>query len=67
MNQAKVSDNFYDRTKPRLYKRVGRELRLAYRVLDLGCGQAAKYSSLSFLAIHWHEIYGTRTTLPSRN
>jgi len=31
-------DNFYEQIKPRLYKRIGRELRLARRILDLGCG-----------------------------
>jgi ubiquinone/menaquinone biosynthesis C-methylase UbiE len=31
-------DDFYEQIKPRLHKRVGRELRLARRVLDLGCG-----------------------------
>jgi len=38
MNMVKLSDNFYDKIKSRLRKRIGRELRLAYRVLDLGCG-----------------------------
>ncbi len=38
MSSAKLIDNFYDRIKPRLHRRIGRELRLAYRVLDLGCG-----------------------------
>jgi len=33
-----VSDNFYEVIKPRLHKRIGREVRLAGRVLDLGCG-----------------------------
>jgi len=33
-----LPDNFYDKIKPRLYERVGRELRLAHCVLDLGCG-----------------------------
>ena len=33
-----VRDNFYERIKPRLHRRIGRELRLAHRVLDLGCG-----------------------------
>jgi len=33
-----LPDNFYERIKPRLHKRVGREVRLARRVLDLGCG-----------------------------
>jgi len=47
---AKLSDNFYDRIKPRLYQRVGRELRLAYRVLDLGCGacEFAQYLSQTY-------------------
>jgi ubiquinone/menaquinone biosynthesis C-methylase UbiE len=35
---ARLPDNFYEKIKPRLYQRIGRELRLAYRVLDLGCG-----------------------------
>jgi ubiquinone/menaquinone biosynthesis C-methylase UbiE len=55
MNQANVSDNFYDRIKPRLYKRVGRELRLAYRVLDLGCGTCE-------LVQHLSETYGQKAT-----
>jgi ubiquinone/menaquinone biosynthesis C-methylase UbiE len=55
MNQAKVSDNFYDRIKPHLYKRVGRELRLAYRVLDLGCGACELVQYLS-------ETYGQKVT-----
>jgi ubiquinone/menaquinone biosynthesis C-methylase UbiE len=33
-----TADNFYERIKPRLHARVGRELRLARHVLDLGCG-----------------------------
>jgi ubiquinone/menaquinone biosynthesis C-methylase UbiE len=55
MNQAKVPDNFYDRIKPRLYKRVGRELHLAYRVLDLGCGACELVQYLS-------ETYGQKVT-----
>jgi ubiquinone/menaquinone biosynthesis C-methylase UbiE len=45
-----LSDNFYDKIKPRLYQRVGRELRLAYRVLDLGCGacELAQYLSNTY-------------------
>lgn len=38
MSRDKLTDDFYDRIKPRLYRRIGRELRLASRVLDLGCG-----------------------------
>ena len=38
MTTPKCPDNFYDQIKPCLYQRIGRELRLARRVLDLGCG-----------------------------
>lgn len=31
-------ETFYERIKPRLQRRVGRELRLAGRVLEIGCG-----------------------------
>jgi len=50
MSPAKLSDNFYDKIKPRLYQRVGKELRLAYRVLDLGCGacELARYLSETY-------------------
>jgi ubiquinone/menaquinone biosynthesis C-methylase UbiE len=34
----KIPDNFYEKIEPGLYRRVGRELGMAYRVLDLGCG-----------------------------
>jgi len=33
-----IPDNFYEQIKPRLHRRIGREVRLAHRVLDLGCG-----------------------------
>jgi len=33
-----VRDDFYEKGKTRLHRRIGRELRLAGRVLDLGCG-----------------------------
>jgi len=55
MNPAKLSDNFYDKIKPHLYQRVGRELRLAYRVLDLGCGACELTRYLS-------ETYGQKVT-----
>jgi len=47
---AKLTDNFYDEIKPRLHERIGRELRLAYRVLDLGCGacELAQYLSKTY-------------------
>jgi len=55
MSSAKLSDNFYDKIKPRLYQRVGQELRLAYRVLDLGCGACE-------LAQYLSETYGQKVT-----
>jgi len=55
MSPAKLSDNFYDKIKPRLYQRVGKELRLAYRVLDLGCGACE-------LAQYLSETYGQKVT-----
>jgi len=33
-----LKHDFYERIKPRLHKRIARELRLARHVLDLGCG-----------------------------
>jgi len=55
MSDAKLSDSFYDKIKPRLYQRVGKELRLAYRVLDLGCGACE-------LARYLSETYGQKVT-----
>ena len=52
---AKLTDNFYDEIKPRLHVRIGRELRLAYRVLDLGCGACE-------LAQYLSETYGQKVT-----
>jgi len=33
-----MPDNFYEQIKPRLHRRIGREVRVAHRVLDVGCG-----------------------------
>ena len=33
-----LPDDFYRRIKARLHKQIGRELRLAGTVVDLGCG-----------------------------
>lgn len=38
MSAHALPDNFYELIKPRLHQRIGRELRLARRVLDVGCG-----------------------------
>lgn len=50
-----VSDDFYERIKPRLHKRIGRELRLARQVLDIGCGSC---DLVRYLA----ETYGQEVT-----
>jgi len=55
MSSAKLPDNFYEKIKPRLYQRVGKELCLAYRVLDLGCGACE-------LARYLSETYGQKVT-----
>ena len=52
---AKLTDNFYDEIKPSLHVRIGRELRLAYGVLDLGCGACE-------LAQYLSETYGQKVT-----
>ncbi len=52
---TKLPDNFYEKIKPHLYRRIGRELRLAYRVLDLGCGACELVRYLS-------ETYGQKVT-----
>lgn len=36
--KARLSDEFYEEIRPRLYRRIARELRGAGRILDLGCG-----------------------------
>lgn len=53
--RAELPDDFYDRIKPKLHERIGRELRLAYRVVDLGCGSCD-------LARYLAEAYGQRVT-----
>jgi len=55
MSSIKLSNNFYEKIKPRLYQRVGKELSLAYRVLDLGCGACELTQYLS-------ETYGQKVT-----
>jgi len=55
MGFAKLSDNFYDKIKPRLYQRVGRELHSANHVLDIGCGNCE-------LAGYLSETYGQKVT-----
>jgi len=38
MSHHLPTEDFYDKIKPGLHRRIGRELRLAGHVLDLGCG-----------------------------
>ncbi len=52
MGQDVLADNLYDRIKPRLHKRIGRELRLAGRVLDFGCGAC---ELVQYLARTYHQ------------
>jgi ubiquinone/menaquinone biosynthesis C-methylase UbiE len=50
-----LNDNFYEHIKPHLYQRVGRELRSANHVLDIGCGNCE-------LAGYLSETYGQKVT-----
>jgi len=52
MAGIKVPENFYEKIKPRLYRRIGRKLRLARRVLDLGCGSC---ELVRYLAHSYHQ------------
>jgi len=38
MQSKDLPDDFYEKLRPKLYRRIGRELALAHRMLDLGCG-----------------------------
>jgi ubiquinone/menaquinone biosynthesis C-methylase UbiE len=38
MRRSSLPENFYEKIKPRLHERAGRELRVAHRVLDIACG-----------------------------
>ncbi|MBN2309882.1 MAG: class I SAM-dependent methyltransferase [Candidatus Hydrogenedentes bacterium] len=52
MHRAPFPDDFYEREKPRLHRRIGRELRLARHVLDIGCGAC---ELALFLARRYHQ------------
>ena len=54
-HSQRLRDDFYSRIKSRLFWRIGRELRTAGRVLDLGCGQCD-------LARYLNKIYRQRVT-----
>jgi ubiquinone/menaquinone biosynthesis C-methylase UbiE len=47
-----LPDNFYEKIKPRLYRRIGRELRVAGYVIDLGCGSCGL---VEYLADTYHQ------------
>ncbi len=55
MPDKTLKKNFYDRIKPRLYRRIGHELRLAGHVLDLGCGACELVRYLT-------QVYGQHVT-----
>ena len=38
MQSQDIPDDFYKKIEPHLYQRIGSELRLAHRILDIGCG-----------------------------
>lgn len=52
MGTQSLPDNFYEKVKPRLHRRIGRELRLARRVLDFGCGPC---ELVEYLADAYHQ------------
>jgi ubiquinone/menaquinone biosynthesis C-methylase UbiE len=52
MSQNVVKDDFYDKIKPRLHRRIGLELRLAGQILDLGCGAC---DLVQYLASTYHQ------------
>jgi len=52
MPGKKLPENFYEKIKPRLHRRIGRELRLARHVLDLGCGSC---ELVRYLADTYHQ------------
>jgi ArsR family transcriptional regulator len=47
-----LKDDFYERMKPRLHRRIGRELRLARRIFDFGCGSC---DLVRYLAETYHQ------------
>lgn len=55
MTSRGLPDNFYEQIKPRLHRRIGRELRVARHVLDLGCGSCD-------LVKYLVDMYGQKVT-----
>lgn len=54
--KKELPDNFYETIKPRLHRPIGREVRLASRVLDLGCGSCDLVRYLA--GAHGQEVTG---------
>ena len=52
MDTVTFPGDFYEKVKPRLHRRIGRELRLAGRVLDVGCGSC---DLVQYLAQTYHQ------------
>jgi len=52
LTKTKFPDDFYARIKPRLHERIGRALRLAGKVVDLGCGSC---DLVQYLAETWRQ------------
>lgn len=52
MAAKNLAENFYEKIKPRLHRRIGRELGLARCVLDLGCGSC---ELVKYLADTYHQ------------
>jgi len=50
--RSRLPEDFYEKIKPRLHRRIGRELRLARCVLDLGCGSC---ELVQYLADTYHQ------------
>jgi len=48
----KLTEDFYEKAKPRLHKKIGRELHLAGRVVELGCGSC---TLVRYLAETYHQ------------
>ncbi len=53
MSYRGIEEDFYDRIEPILHRKIGRELRLAHKVLDIGCGAC---ELVEYLAHTYHQI-----------
>ena len=52
MSKNKIEEDFYDRIEPILHRKIGRELRLARKILDIGCGAC---ELVEYLASTYHQ------------